>query len=131
MPRVIHFEIHATDPERAVRFYSGAFGWSFQKYDGPMAYWLITTGSEGEPGIDGGLLQRQGPLDGEGVSAYVCTIDVPDLDAAIETVTGAGATLAWPKNPIPGVGWLAYAKDPEGNLFGMLQSDPEAPAPAA
>jgi predicted enzyme related to lactoylglutathione lyase len=26
--------------------------------------------------------------------------------------------------PIPGVGWLAYAKDTEGNLFGLMQPDP-------
>jgi predicted enzyme related to lactoylglutathione lyase len=129
MPRVIHFEIHANDPERAIRFYGESFGWSFRKYDGPMPYWLVRTGPEDQPGIDGGLLQRQAPLDGEGIAAYVCTVDVPDLDAALETVTGAGAHVVWPKNPIPGVGWLAYAKDPEGNVFGMLQEDPEAPMP--
>jgi hypothetical protein len=28
--------------------------------------------------------------------------------------------------PIPGVGWLAYAKDTEGNIFGMMQRDPAA-----
>jgi hypothetical protein len=30
------------------------------------------------------------------------------------------------KMPIPGVGWLAYVKDTEGNLFGMMQNDPNA-----
>ncbi|HLT46946.1 MAG TPA: hypothetical protein VK002_06930, partial [Rubricoccaceae bacterium] len=77
MPRVIHFEIHANDPERAIRFYGESFGWSFRKYDGPMPYWLVRTGPEDQPGIDGGLLQRQAPLDGEGIAAYVCTVDVP------------------------------------------------------
>jgi hypothetical protein len=27
---------------------------------------------------------------------------------------------------ITGVGWLAYAKDTEGNIFGMMQNDPAA-----
>lgn len=27
MPRVIHFEIHADKPERAMRFYHSVFGW--------------------------------------------------------------------------------------------------------
>ena len=36
------------------------------------------------------------------------------------------ATVAVPKMPIPGVGWLAYVKDSEGNILGMMQSDPAA-----
>jgi predicted enzyme related to lactoylglutathione lyase len=28
--------------------------------------------------------------------------------------------------PIPGVGWLAYCKDTEGNVFGIMQDDPQA-----
>jgi predicted enzyme related to lactoylglutathione lyase len=27
---------------------------------------------------------------------------------------------------IPGVGWLCYFKDTEGNIFGMMQNDPAA-----
>ncbi len=41
MPRVVHFEIHAGEPERAIRFYEKVLGWSFQKWEGPMEYWLI------------------------------------------------------------------------------------------
>jgi hypothetical protein len=33
---------------------------------------------------------------------------------------------AVPKMPVPGVGWLAYAKDPDGNIFGMMQTDASA-----
>ena len=29
MPRVIHYEIHASEPESLIAFYSGLFGWSF------------------------------------------------------------------------------------------------------
>jgi predicted enzyme related to lactoylglutathione lyase len=28
-----------------------------------------------------------------------------------------------PKMAVPGVGWLAYAKDTEGNIFGIMQPD--------
>jgi predicted enzyme related to lactoylglutathione lyase len=28
--------------------------------------------------------------------------------------------------PIPGVGWLAYIKDPDGNIIGLMQPDPKA-----
>ena len=81
MPRVIHFEIHADDPDRAVRFYQALFGWEFAKWDGPVDYWVIVTGPDGTPGINGGLMKRQHPLGGDdGVIAYVCTADVDDLD---------------------------------------------------
>lgn len=126
MPRVIHFEIHAGDPQRAITFYEKLFGWTFQKWEGPMDYWLITTGPEGTPGINGGLMRRQGEIDGQAVIAYVCTIDVADLDASIAAAEANGGKQALPKMQIPGVGWLAYYKDTEGNIFGMLQ--PQKPA---
>jgi predicted enzyme related to lactoylglutathione lyase len=126
MPRVVHFEIHAADPERGVKFYENVFGWTFQKWEGPMDYWLITTGPDSEPGINGGLIRRQGGIDGQAVIAYVCTVGVDDLDAAMASVEANGGTVAVPKMPIPGVGWLAYYKDTEGNIFGIMQSDPTA-----
>ena len=128
MPRVSHFEIHADNPERAIPFYAGLFGWQFQKWDGPMPYWLITTGPDSEPGINGGLMKRMGPppADMQAVNAYVCTTMVPNLDASVEKALATGGSMALPKMPIPGVGWLAYVKDTEGNILGMMQHDPAA-----
>jgi predicted enzyme related to lactoylglutathione lyase len=125
MPRVVHFEIHAADPERAVAFYTRVFGRNFQKWSGPQDYWLIKTGEDGAPGINGGLVRRQGPapVEGQAVNCYVCTIDVPSVDAFVEAGLSAGGTVALPKMPIPGVGWLAYLKDTEGNIFGLMQAD--------
>ena len=126
MPRVVHFEIHAGDPERAVRFYEKVFGWSFQKWEGPMEYWLIITGPDDKPGINGGLVRRQGEIDGQAVIAYVCTVDVDDIDKSTATVVENEGSIALPKMPIPGMGWLVYCKDTEGNIFGMMQADPNA-----
>ena len=124
--RVIHFEIHAEQPERAIQFYTSLLGWTFQKWAGPMPYWLIMTGPASERGIDGGLLPRQCPVDGQAVIAYVCTVGVEDLDAKLALVPTLGGAIALAKMPIPGVGWLGYAKDTEGNVFGMMQNDPAA-----
>ena len=126
MPRVVHFEIHAGDPARAINFYEKVFGWTFNKWDGPMPYWLVTTGPDDQPGINGGLVQRQGEIDGQAVIAYVCTTGVENVDASVATVVANGGTIAVPKMPIPGMGWLAYCKDTEGNIFGMMQPDPTA-----
>ena len=126
MPRVVHFEIHAANPERAVKFYETLVGWTFQKWEGPMEYWLVTTGPADQPGINGGLVRRQGEIDGQAVIAYVCTVDVTDLDASVKTALDSGGQIAVPKMAIPGMGWLAYCKDTEGNIFGMMQGDPSA-----
>jgi predicted enzyme related to lactoylglutathione lyase len=126
MSRVIHFEIHADDPRRAANFYQEVFGWQIQKWDGPADYWLVTTGKPPEPGIDGAILQRRGPINGDAVIAYVCTIDVASIDDTIAKITSLGGTIALPKDSVPGVGWLAYAKDTEGNIFGVMQSDHNA-----
>jgi predicted enzyme related to lactoylglutathione lyase len=131
MSRVVHFEIHAENPERAVRFYTAVFGWAIKKWDGPVDYWLVNTGPSDQRGIDGGLLLRHGPApaDGQPVNAFVCTISVVSVDDTIATVTANGGTIALPKMSVPGIGWLAYAKDTEGNIFGVLQPDPTAKMP--
>jgi uncharacterized protein len=126
MNRVIHFEIHADNPSRAVEFYNKLLGWEFTKWDGPMEYWVIKTGPDGQPGINGGLIQRQGKIDGTAVIAYVCTVDVPSVDAAAKKIETLGGTVVVPKMPIPGIGWLAYGKDTEGNIFGIMEQDSKA-----
>lgn len=125
MPRVCHFEIHADDPSRAQGFYGELFGWTFQQW-GNMQYWLVSTGDKSQPGIDGGLIQRQAPIEGLGVNGFVNTVDVPDLDQFVSQAVSLGGVNVVPKMPIPTVGWLAYCKDTEGNIFGMMQHDPTA-----
>jgi predicted enzyme related to lactoylglutathione lyase len=126
MPRPIHFEIHAENPARAATFYTELLGWTFQKWDGPMEYWTIVTGPDAQPGINGGLLRRHGTIDGTAVIAYVCTVDVTGIDAMLERAVALGGAIALPKMPIPGMGWLGYAKDTEGNIFGMMEMDAAA-----
>ncbi len=125
MPRPSHFEIHADDPSRAQSFYETVFGWSFEPWGD--AYWLISTGEE-SPGIDGGMLPRQSatPADEAAVNSYVITMTVDDLDKTATSVTEAGGTVAVPKSAIPTMGWLAYYKDTEGNIFGLMQNDSSA-----
>ena len=127
MSRPIHFEIHAENTQRAIDFYTKLFGWQFSQW-GTEAYWLVKTGEAGVPGIDGGLMPRRGPgpADMAAVNAFLCTIGVTDLDAMVKRLIDAGGTVALPRIPVPTVGWLAYGKDTEGNLFGMMQMDEKA-----
>jgi predicted enzyme related to lactoylglutathione lyase len=123
--RVVHFEIHTDDPQRAIRFYTDLFGWSFQKFE-HADYWLVTTGPSDQPGIDGGLMPREGGKSGDRITSYVCVVDVPDIDATIAKAKSLGAPQTDAKTPVPGIGWSAYFKDTEGNTFGVFQSDTNA-----
>jgi uncharacterized protein len=133
MSRVIHFEVHATDTAKMADFYRTVFGWEIRKWDNPdVDYWIVMTGpdvekgkSAPEPGINGGIVGRRGPkpIGGEPVNAFVCTINVSSVDEYIKKVSAAGGSLAVPKMPIPGLAWLAYCKDIEGNIFGLFEAD--------
>ncbi len=121
MNRVVHFEISAEKPEEVISFYKNTFNWRFEKWKGPLVYWVITTGDEKTPGIDGGLKERD-----EMGTNTVNTIDVVSIDESIEKVTKNGGEIIAPKMAIPGVGWFACFKDPQGNVFGIMQSDESA-----
>jgi hypothetical protein len=128
MNRVVHFEIHAKDGDKLQEFYTQVFGWNITNLGEQMGnYRIVVTGedSPGEkwPGINGGITQRMGdvPTDGQPVNAFVCTISVDNIDTYIDKVKNAGGSIAFDKMDVPGVGWLAYCKDIEGNLFGILQ----------
>ncbi len=125
MRRLVHFEIHATDPARVLPFYTALFGWTAQKLPGPVDYWLLTTGAPGDLGVDGALMRRRGapPAEGQPVNAFVCTVDVESVDDVEARLAALGGTVAVPKMAIPGVGWLLYIKDPDGNILGALQAD--------
>jgi hypothetical protein len=120
MPRVVHFEIGADDPERAVKFYEEAFGWKINKWEAPTDYWLVQTGEEGEPGIDGAIMRRESGW------TTVNTISVPSFDEFAKRVKEAGGKVLSPKQAIPGIGYHSYCRDSEGNPFGIIEEDPSA-----
>ena len=131
MNRVVHFEIHASDSDRLQSFYQSVFDWNIQDMGPAMGnYRTVDTGKD-QPaaqwtGINGGITPRQGngPKGGEPVNAFVCTIEVADIDETLKKIETAGGTVATDKMEVPGVGTLAYRKDPEGNIFGVLQPKP-------
>lgn len=120
MARVIHFEICANDPQRAVSFYQQAFGWKINEWEGPMEHWLIETGDQDEPGIDGAIMGRENNW------TTVNTISVPSLDEFAQRVEQAGGKALSPRQTISGVGYHSYCLDTEGNVFGILEGDSSA-----
>jgi predicted enzyme related to lactoylglutathione lyase len=135
MNRIIHFEIQAENPERAAKFYKEVFGWESNEWVIPGVqmkdenrYWLVTTGPENEPGINGGIVFRRGPapVEDQPMNAYFCTISVSDLAESTKRVMKCGGKVVLPRMPVRGIGWWASCRDTEGNVFGMMQEDPDA-----
>lgn len=129
--RIVHFEIHAENPERAIAFYKAVFGWDFPVWmDEPVKYWGVMTANQDskEPGINGGLMVRKGgaPSEDQPVNAYVCTVEVDSIDEVITKIEAAGGVVALPKHALTGMAWQAYCKDTEGNIFGIHQPDKNA-----
>jgi predicted enzyme related to lactoylglutathione lyase len=121
MARVVHFEVPSTDLAASRKFYENVLGWQLTKWEGPMDYWLVSTGDPAVPGINGGLGGAANEF-----HATVNTVDVENLDEVIKLVQANGGQVIMPKDEIPGVGWLAYVKEPGGAVLGLMQALPGA-----
>jgi hypothetical protein len=115
MPKVIWFEIPVDDPERAIKFYEDVFGWKIEKWDGPFDYWLITTGPDDEPGINGAIMTKEM---GEMVRD---TIGVDSYDDFAKKIVKEGGTKLTEKMEIPKMGIMGSFKDTEGNIFAIME----------
>lgn len=121
--RVVHFEVPYDDGDRARAFYRDVFGWQIQAVP-EFDYNFVQTGPAddsgmpAEPGfIGGGMFQRDPEI-----GVPIITIEVDDIEAALEAVAKNGGTTARPPERVGEMGIAAYFKDSEGNLMGVWQS---------
>lgn len=121
MPGVVHFEICADQLERAAKFYENVFGWQIDRETDPEGYLLINTGTEDDPGITGALMGRLDPSD-----STVVTLDVTSVNTFARRITEAGGKVIAPKLTLPGLGYVQYCQDSEGNKFAIIQYDESA-----
>jgi predicted enzyme related to lactoylglutathione lyase len=120
MGRPTHFEIPVDDPDRAEDFYSKAFGWSFNRFEGAPEYYGLATTGDTNPGINGALYQRGSD------SAVIVTMSVEAVDESLAQIVELGGKVVQGKVPIPGMGWYATCEDTEGNRIGVFQVDSAA-----
>jgi uncharacterized protein len=135
MNRVVHFEIHAEDLERAEKFYADAFGWTMNQMGGEYGNYVVVVTGPGPDemagskvtmenvGINGGMMKGNAPRPPKGVGpgAFVCIVGVDDIDVAMKKVEAAGGKPHTDKMDVPNVGQLRYYEDTEGNVFGIIQ----------
>ena len=114
---MVHIEIPAGDTATAREFWSGLFGWEFQAFEGsPSEYHMARVDDSSGSAIyeaDGGK---------RGTRVY---FDVDDISAGRARVGELGG-VAGEAMPVPTMGWFAVCTDPEGNEFGIWQTDPNA-----
>lgn len=122
---VAHFAIEADDVARARTFYEKVFDWRITPW-GPPEFYLIRTGSDGDPGIGGALQRRREPLDGAGNRGFECTISVDSVEATRAKIEANGGRVVMEPYVIVGVGTLIFFLDTEGNRVGAMRYDSRA-----
>lgn len=115
--QMVHIEIPAGDTAKAREFWGSLFGWEFQAYEGsPSEYHMARIDDSSGSAIFG----AEG--DKRGARVY---FDVDDIGTEVRRVKELGGSAADPM-PVPSMGWFATCSDPEGNEFGLWQTDPSA-----
>lgn len=111
-----HFEILATDTEKAKEFYAKVFDWKFKADDAMPEYTMIDTGKE--PG--GGLMKKPAQAPHPALSVYFY---VDDIEETLRKATEAGGQIIAPKTPIPNIGFWALFADPDGIPVSIFEAE--------
>ena len=125
---VVHFEIHASEPQRLIDFYGELLGWKFTQF-GDMPYWAIDTGegaigmtrpaaasTAGSPNAKDRHPERGAPVNG---CDFVVGVD-GSVDELFQKGLDLGGTEALPLADMQGIGRVGYLLDPDGNVFGLI-----------
>lgn len=111
---IVWNELAAGDPDRAITFYTDAFGW---RQDGAMPmgdlgdYRFLHHGDQ----MIGAVMPRVG-----GAAGWLFYFHVPEIDEAADRVRSAGGTIEQEPIEIPGGGFSLTARDPHGARFGLV-----------
>src|SRR5258705_12398470 len=100
---VKHFSINADDVPRARRFYEKAFGWKFEPW-GPPNFYLIKTGTDKEPGLEGALQGRREIVAGETVFGFLGEVGGRLIDEDLWGGGGEGGKKRMVKVSLPSIG---------------------------
>ncbi len=117
MPTIEHFEIPADDLERAKKFYSEMFGWTYETWPGFDYMMIHTTNDRGDKGLCGGMMKRVHPQ--QGITNYVAVSSLADYTAKVEKL---GGKVLIARQDVPNAGAFAVIHDSEGNAIALWES---------
>lgn len=114
---VVWWEINAEDGESLAEFYRSVFEWDLP-HDPASGIWEVKRGEE--PGhIGGGIFTGKGKL-----PTHRCLyMQVEDIEAVCARAEAAGQEILQGPFSLPGVGRLAFFRDPEGHMIGLLEAE--------
>jgi uncharacterized protein len=123
---VVHFEMPAHDRERMAKFYSNAFGWTYQLLGQEMGNYVTVQTAETDenrmvtkPGAINGGFYPVDPSAPQPAPSLVIAVD--DINEAIRNINSAGGKILGEPTDIPGIGAFAAFLDTEGNRVTILQ----------
>ena len=111
-------ELQTHHSEQAIRFYRETIGWEFRPEHMPSGgtYWIGQ--SAGKPVC--GVLELDGNDGPRGTDRWVTYVHVDDLDSAINRVERLGGQVVKAPWLVPGVGRVAWIRDPSGAEVGWV-----------
>lgn len=126
MSPVVHFEMPYKDSVRVSKFYSEVFGWNMNQLGEDMSNYILagTTPTTNDmmvttPGqINGGFF----PASDLAGNSPLVTIQVEDINEAMEAVKKAGGEVLGEPVEIKGIGMYVAINDTEGSRVSLLQS---------
>jgi predicted enzyme related to lactoylglutathione lyase len=115
-------DIPVLDMDRARAFYAHLFGWPVDLMPGTTEVALLMPTGTGDPSdVSGDLVLNFGaPSTTHGATVYLSSMG--DIDGMVARAVEAGGSVVRDKAFMgPGIGWLAYIRDSEGNRIGIQQ----------
>ncbi len=116
---VVYFEIPVTDLDRAIRFYTAVFGFTFEKTiidHNEMALFPL---SDALPGISGAL--AKGEIYKPTLDGVVLYFHSDAIEKTLEKAIANGGAALYPKTSNGELGFVAEFKDSEGNRIALHQ----------
>ncbi len=110
-------ELITTGLDAATKFYEGLVGWTMVPISpGEHPYTIARTGGVAAAGI-------YQPEVAPAHSVWIVSFQTSDIDASIAKVQELGGRVIHPVNDAPGIGRTAWAADPTGAVFGLMQPE--------
>ena len=119
----VWFDLTASDPEAAKRFYPEIVGWKPTRWpESDYELW-----NAGEVGVGG--IAKEDPRGAGRPPFWLGYAAVENVDASVTRAQKLGGKVIQPGRDIPSVGRWAVLSDPQGAVFATFQPEPKKEAP--
>lgn len=106
-------QLNTPDPDRAIEFYSGLFGWGSEPVEGgDMPYWALSHRER----MAGGVMQMSAEMGAP--PHWLNYFGIESVEDAVGRIGELGGQIVLPPTEVPG-GKIIVASDPQGAMFGL------------